>query len=183
MDIRLIASIRGKNDKLIGLRLLDVDTNKNIDTSIESVIKAITSGTKVEGIAYDNNSIVWTNGSIERYSSIKNGLLSGKSSLVILEQITNGNNTIGYKVCDWNGNMLKLPLNDVIRYGKDNGIANGCLKNINGTTIVSSIAGEYKKMIHMEEWEFNTERENLHTEAGYDILTSYHVFDLSPFKL
>lgn len=147
MDIRLIGTIKDIKETLLGFRIMDIDEKKIMDVPANNLISVLSSKkTKVEGLKYENGSLIGTNGNIARYPVIVNGKLVGKSSMIILEQLTNDGNTIGYRVVDWKGTILKLPLAEVIDYANKNGISNGAVKTLNNNTFISPINGEYKKI-------------------------------------
>lgn len=70
-------------DNIIGVRILDTDTEKTKDISIESKKYWISEGAKVENLGVDNNSLVETNGSIKRYAHLDvNGKLIGTKGVL-----------------------------------------------------------------------------------------------------
>ncbi|MEM4385956.1 MAG: leucine-rich repeat protein [Candidatus Anstonellales archaeon] len=144
--IVLIGVIK-KGDKLLGFRLLDVETQRIKDVAYSSVEGLLRNkDIQIYGLEYENGKVVGSNGSLERYPVIYDGKLIEKPSLIILYQYINNGDTIGYMVADWKGKIVKAKVEDVVRYVRGYGIANGALKVVNGKEIITPICGEYKKV-------------------------------------
>ena len=126
-------------DNIIGVRILDTDTEKTKDISIESIKYWISEGAKVENLGVDNNSLVETNGSIKRYAQLDvNGKLIGTSGIVIINRVLDQ----GFTIADYQGNMARVSNEKLIRWlnrGDGLTLANG--KEVSGN--ISSIRGEY----------------------------------------
>lgn len=152
MDIFLIATLRRDKD-ILGYRLLDINDNdgngKFMDVPASQVYQVLKSKKlKINGLKLrtTDNQLMGNNGSVSRYPRITENGLDGKSSLIILEQIVNGDETIAYKVSDYKGKIATTKLTDVVKYAKENGIANGKVVSSDGKEFISSIAGSYKKV-------------------------------------
>jgi len=143
MGILAIANIiDGKNT--IGLRLLDTISGQIKDVPIANVIGVLASGkATIDNVGLENGKLVGTNGSLDRLPEIMNGVLVGIYSPVI---IVNQIDDIGYTVTSYKGTMVKLKNEDVLKYAKLNGIANGKIVNRDGKEFISSINGEYPKI-------------------------------------
>lgn len=139
-SIHLIAVIKARvNSKsLLGVRIIDSDTESIKDVPLKNFVAVLSKGVEVANCKIDGDTIIGTNGSLDRFPVIVNGKLRGDSPLVVLEKV-NG----GFKVCDWSGNIKKLKDSDVIEYASKNGIANGKLVSKDNKTTVSAIKGEY----------------------------------------
>lgn len=151
LKLFLIAVLRDYGNT-VGYRILDVDANngrgETKDIPLAGVVNALRSNkVKINGIKYrkSDNQLVATNGAFTRYAEITDMGLKGDSPLVILEQLVNENETIGYKVSDYKGIILTLRIDDALAYSKINGIANGKIVNVDGTEYISSISGSYDK--------------------------------------
>ena len=148
MDIRLIAIIKNVKKKIIGFRLLDVNKGQLSDVDINSVKKVLTERkASIAGLKMEGQMLVGTNGRLDRYPTIINNRLHGKSPLIIIKQFIVDDMTVGYRVSDWNGRLLNLSTKDVVRYAKEQGISNGAIRDLGDKEIVSSISGEYDKVI------------------------------------
>jgi len=163
MKLRMIgALVEGKF--VHGFRIIDED---NIqmgyrDVPMKSVAEVISSGkATIEGLAIDDNKkiLVGTNGQIKRYPLIEGGKVVAKDKkteadrppIIILSQYEEDYEVIGYKVCNWEGKVFNISKEDIIAYGKVNGIANGALRNINNgdgdsNYIIASIRGSYERI-------------------------------------
>lgn len=142
MALFMIARIV-KNKQLVGIRILDTETNKTKDVGTEQVIALVSTGkVKIDNIQIVNNAIVGINGSIERY-----GILGESQSVTLLAAFKNGDSTEGFRVSDCNGMVKNLKLSDIFKLA-DAGmpIANGkiCVKD--GKQYLSAINGEYAEI-------------------------------------
>lgn len=143
--MRLIAvcNIIDKDNNTIGLRLLDVDTKTIKDVPVDDVVDVLNKGiATIENIGTNGNELIGTNGSINRLTKVKGGKVYGKSSLVIIDEIIDK----GYLVADYKGTMKKYSTENVIKYAKNNGIANGKVVNKDEKEFISSISGAYNKV-------------------------------------
>ena len=144
MNLFMIAVIK-QNKQIIGYRLLDVDEKpaKNMDVPVANALQVLKSGAAtVNNIEVQGDSIVGTNGSIERYTEINTSgaVISKDCPLVVINQI----GEVGYTVADYLGRVKKARNIDVVSYAKKHGIANGKLVMRDNIEFISSIAGEYK---------------------------------------
>lgn len=137
--------VQGK--QLSGYRLVqyDYDTGKTLikDIGVDVLKNAMKSGLEIQNAAIVSNEITGTNGTLDRLANfaIMSGKIIGRSPLVILYKLGD----VGYVVSDGGGNVRKLPIEKVLEYSKENGIANGkVVKREDGTEFVSAINGEYE---------------------------------------
>lgn len=143
MNLFMIAVIKNGSN-IVGYRLLDSDEKpaKTMNVPVDNVIQVIKSGAAtVNNIEVQGNSIVGTNGSIERYATVdmSGKLLSKISPLVIINQL----GEVGYTVSDYAGRVKKARNTDVVSYAKKQGIANGKVVMKDNIEFISSIAGTY----------------------------------------
>lgn len=142
MAIFMIAKIMNGNN-LIGIRLLDTEERRTVDTSIESLRVAISRGIKIENLEIVNSELTGINGSLYRYTSMDLKLkLTNIPAIVIINKIGN----IGYTVADYTGaikEMTDTGILDLLQY-KNLRIANGKVVNKAGGKVISAIEGEYK---------------------------------------
>jgi len=142
MKVFMIAVIGSQNKDVLGYRLLDLETGEIKDVPANALINAMSSGSiQVENLDVVFDELVGTNGSIDRYPYLINGIPYGKSPLIILKEMNNGD----YTVCDFKGEIVRMRKLDVINYGEVEGIANGKIVNREGGKFVSAISGEYEK--------------------------------------
>lgn len=149
MDLRLIATVK-QGSQLVGLRVLDVRKRQIKDVPIKNIIQVIASGkVSIKGIKLDGGTgdVVGSNGSLDRYPVVEGRMLRGKSPLVILAQYIKEGEIAGYKVVDWKGTIARFRVDGVLDYASWQGIANGAIKNLGGRRFISSIVGEYDKII------------------------------------
>ena len=140
--MQLIAIARiVENDNLIGLVMLDKDTNEVKGVTEQSIVLALM-GNKVsiENIGLNSGRLIGTNGSIDRLPCVdKHMKLVGKSPLVILNTIDD----LGYTVSDYKGTVINLQTSNAIAYAKQNGISNGKIVTKDNKEFISSINGTY----------------------------------------
>lgn len=142
MNIVMIA-VHKNGNKIVGFRLLDTDEGKIQDVPSNNV-KAVLESNKVtiENLKIDCDRVVGSNGALQRYPSIVNGQLYGKSPLIILFELVNN----CYRVTNYMGEIVDIEEQEAIRYANTEGIANGkIVSNDNGEYHISSINGTYKQ--------------------------------------
>jgi len=145
MGLYVIGVIKDKSKKMVGIRLMDSETSKIKDVTIDSLITSLKNGVEVIGINIINGELTGSNGSLNRYPQIIDGKLQGKSTLIILESIECDGETAGYVVTDYKGNKVSLKVEDAIEYSEVNGIANGLVREPSGKKKhISSINGSYR---------------------------------------
>lgn len=142
MDIVMISVLKA-GSKTVGFRLLDLDYGQVLDVNYNAVKEQMINGIIIENLKIENNKIIGSNGSIERYPLIdyNTKLLVGKSPLIILMELANN----AYRVCDSTGNIFDITLDSLINYYYIDGIANGKVINTENTKYISPIKGEYRK--------------------------------------
>ncbi len=147
MPIYMISRVIQKN-KLIGVGLLDDTNNQYKIIPSQAVVQALKSNKiTIENLTIDNGELRGSNGSLDRYPIInQDGSLRENNSVIILNELTDGDKTIGHTVSDYKGTILKVKNQDLIKYIKTKGVANGKLVSREGTEFISSIIGEYKKI-------------------------------------
>lgn len=147
MPIYMISRVMQKN-KLTGIGLLDDKSNRYKVVSLQSVIQALKSNRfPIENLMLDRGELKGSNGSLARYPIVDvNGSLRDNNSVIILNELTEREKTIGYTISDYKGTILKVKSQDLIKYIKTKGVANGKLVYRDGNEFISSITGEYKKI-------------------------------------
>ena len=139
MKMHMIAGIYS-GDNRVGFRILDADENKIIDVKDSQVINVLSRGIQIRNLKLVNGKIQGSNGDINRYAKVVDGLISKTSPLVVI-------NTIGntyYTVSDHKGQIIKMRQEDIIRYALENGIANGKVSERDGKKFISAICGSYE---------------------------------------
>lgn len=140
MKMYMIACLFKGNSR-VGFRIFDLDTCKTIDVNNAQVAGVLKSGTKINNLQLDGKgNITGSNGDFKRYSRIYPDTGAFGSALVILNQLGEQ----GYTVCNYTGKVLRLSTSDVIKYGKQYGIANGKISSRDGTEFISAISGCYE---------------------------------------
>lgn len=140
MKIHLIA-VHRLNNNITGFRLLDSDNGQVLDQPYNSVLQVVVSGrAKIKGIKYNKskNELVGSNGSFDRYPTIKNNVLVNNSIIII-----NSIDEIGYRISDSNGNCAEYNILDTIALAKGRGIANGKIVKNGDKEHISAISGNY----------------------------------------
>ena len=93
----------------------------------------------IRNIALENGEIKWINGSKDRY-----GIVGKTQAIVIIYRVKNTlGDTVGFVVSDSNGIIKSFNVEQMLKYGKQFGLANG--KIVSG--VVSSICGEYDEIV------------------------------------
>ena len=133
-----VGSIKGP---ISGIRILDIDVNKTMDITLQSIIDALTNGLEVINLTQQNGKLVGINGAVNRYPLIIDGIPYNKSPLIVLKIMNNGD----YIVSDFKGEIVRMSEDDVIRYSETEGIANGKVVTKDGTRFISAISGEYER--------------------------------------
>lgn len=146
MDIQLIAVLYLEEAKPVGVRLLDLDDGTIKDVGIHQVVTVLTSKKlEIKGLKVCGNKLEGANGGLHRYPKIIGDTIVGKSPLTIIDQIIDGEDTVGYTVVDYKGKIVRVKVNEVVAYAKNNGISNGKVVNMGGKEIISSIQGSYTR--------------------------------------
>lgn len=141
MNMYLIAVHYDNKKNILGFRIFDSDTSEVCNQPYANVLGAITKGFKIQGLKYDKSSgkLKGSNGSIDRYPKLVDNRLV-EDSFIILENLEN----IGYKMCDFKGEVHFIKNNELIKAGKSINIANGkIVSKDDGSTYISSINGNY----------------------------------------
>ena len=141
-------------EKVVGYRLLrlpdkESDTKWTVEISdvSEYQLQAVMKNKQLSVInaTIKNGAVHGINGQMSRYAKIDANTkqLISKSPLIIIKQIKGDNETIGYMVSDYKGQIVKASLSDTINYARINGIANGKVVQSNGKATISAIYGDY----------------------------------------
>lgn len=143
MNVHLIALIF-KNSRLAELRLFDSSSNEVKDVPYASVVTALQQKKiQIHGVEFDGSRLHGTNGSLERYTKVNNGVVQGKPAFVVINEIGD----LGYTICDYNGNVQRLKTADVVKLGRAVTIANGKVVIRNGNEkFISAINGSYDRI-------------------------------------
>lgn len=136
-------AIHKVSGKIVGFRLLDTDTGQIKDVSYDSLKTVLESGTvDVENVKLDSGKIVGSNGKLQRYPVLVNGMLYGKSPLIVLYELVNDY----YRVANFSGEVVDIHEEEAVRYAETEGIANGkVVPDEAGVGRISSISGSYKQ--------------------------------------
>lgn len=134
--------------KIDGIGLVDTVAEIFEVVPINTVIMAMKRGKKISNLGIDERgNLVGLNGSIDRYANLNEESTSIKP-LVILGEIVDKNETIGFVVSDYRGNIQKLSYSDTVKLVSKYGIANGKLVyTANGKVYISPIRGSYDKIL------------------------------------
>ncbi len=138
MGLFMVATIK-KNNKIIGVRLVDSNTGEIKDVSLSNIINVLSSGkAEVGNLTIHKGDLKGVGGSLDRY-----GIVGISQSCTILEQYKNGETVIGYKVADANGVIKKLDVEKALGVAEILGIANGKVVERDGKKYISAIEGNY----------------------------------------
>lgn len=138
MRLFMVAVIK-KEDKIVGFRVLDVDSKQAMNIECKSVVGKLKAYPGcIENMTYENG-IKCINGDMTRY-----GVYGKSVSLVILDQICDASGeVVGYNVSDTNGIMKTFKKNDVLTIAEKYGVANGKVVEKDGKKFISAINGAY----------------------------------------
>lgn len=146
MSYAALASIY-RSDKLVGIRLFDIDRCVCIDKPISEIVFALSRSTpiKVINLAVDNDTVKWTMGVVDRYASIdlNSGKLTNGDSAVAIG-VTDGD-IKKYKLVNYTGKVLIVDEDTAIKYARDYQIAN-CKLYDNGKPHLQAINGNIPEM-------------------------------------
>jgi len=124
--------------------LIDLDTKMvGCVSGKELAVTLSRNPEKVENAALDSNGkIVGTKGKLESY-----GVIGGRNAFVILEEIRDEVQTIGYTYCDCEGRILKSNVEHLINIGSLVGIANArvCTSTYK-TQYIAPIKGKFRSV-------------------------------------
>ena len=139
----LMIAVIQENKKIVGYRIFDIGSKKQfMDVPADNIKQVMLSGkAEVLNLGIQNDEIVGTNGSIERYPRLASGgvLVSQTSPLMIISQLGD----VGYTVVDYKGQVKKARTGEVVEYAKQSGIANGKVVMKDNIEFISSITGAY----------------------------------------
>lgn len=148
MNMHLIAvAYTDKTMKdILGFRILDSDApegiNNTMDVPYANMVNTLKSNKniRIHGLSYDSRKqkVVATNGSFDRYTALAGGLKKG-NKIVILGAIDD----IGYKVCNYMGQVSCATVAALLKVADKVGIANGKVVTKNSTRYISAISGKY----------------------------------------
>ena len=138
MKMHMIAVVY-QNNIQVGYRIFDSDSGKIMDASNESIMSAIKANNKIFNLEIKDGKLSGSNGATSRFAKIANGKLEGKAPIIIIKQV----GSVGFIVSDYKGTTMKLKEADTIALANKFGIANGMVKDNNGTVFISSISGKY----------------------------------------
>lgn len=129
-----------KEGKTAGFRLLNTDNGDVLNLGVGVLTASVQSKEiSVSNLEVCKNTLVGSNGSIDRLPKIENGRLVGKSTLTIINRIGD----VGYTVVDYKGKIARLNTKAVIEYANVHGISNGKVVGEH----VASIRGKYKTIL------------------------------------
>lgn len=153
----LIATVVDSVNRTTDYRILAVETGNISDINKREAYKLV-SKLKVDGLdTYGKYQLIGSNGSIDNYSIIKDGVLSTTNKLVILDEVYYGDDICGYKVCDCFGNISIVTKEFMYKYIQEKGIANGII--IDGG--IRPFTGEYTKIQVIKEDKYELSKDSL----------------------
>ena len=144
MNLIVIATIKKfvPEEVTIGFRIYDKDTKQRMDASLDSVTQQLKSGkVTVDGLEVVNGEVRGSNGSLDRYPSIFNGMLLSKCPLIITKVYPDNI----YGVVNYLGKEDKMSADALVRYYSTEGIANAKVVTRDGKQFISRINGEFEK--------------------------------------
>lgn len=141
MSYTLIA-LHMSGARTIGVRLINNENYNIEDVEYRKFIDTINANqVEVTNVAVENGRLKGTNGTLSRYAIIENNLIIGSCPIVILMELADD----CYKVVNPLGQIADMHSNDIIKYAKVEGLANGKIVDQNNKEYISSINGEYPK--------------------------------------
>lgn len=144
----LIGVLKSRN-KVVGYRLLQLKDKKYFDVKPQAVQQILqVNSNAIANLALVNGEIVGSQGSIDRYTAIRETRVSDRQLVIIKRVIVNDDKLAGYLVTDYRYSALKLLTTDeIIKICETQGnskIANGkIVENSEGTKFISAIQGNY----------------------------------------
>lgn len=143
--IFMIARIFDVN-RLIGFRLLDIDTGEVKALSYDRILNALKMGIKIENLMVEDNKVKGKGGSIDRYTIVNiSGEQLSKSSIIVVRKLKETeNDKYKYQIADYIGNRQYVSSDDLIKYSYFNNIANGKVsRNSSDKCYIAPISGEF----------------------------------------
>lgn len=126
---------------IVGFRIFDTETKKYVDASTEKVFEQLQNEIIVDGLEIKDGELKGNNGSLERYTTIVNGQCFGNCPIVITKEYPDS----VYEVVNYLGQVTKMALQNIINYGRSEGIANAKIINKGNKQFISRIHGEFEK--------------------------------------
>lgn len=142
MNITMIG-VHKSGNRVIGFRILDTDSGEIKDVPIDNIKQVLSAGkVEIENLRVEGDRVLGSNGALQRYPSIVNGRLSGKSPLIIISELVDN----CYRVTNYMGEIVDIEEQRAIEYAKSEGISNGkIVTSEDGSSHISSIVGSYKQ--------------------------------------
>lgn len=165
MKINLIAVHVDNNDNIVGFRLLDSDNGQVMDQPYNAVLAVLQKKVAtINGIEYDSvhKKLKGSNGVFDRYPKLLNNTCS-ENKIVILATVDD----IGYRVCNYKGEISDFKTSEVIATANKVGLANGKLVSKDNSQFISAINGNYDNVNVKESKKLSTliqKKENMKTE-------------------
>lgn len=150
MKCFIIATLND-GDQVIGYRVFDADAKgkdtKLLDVGVANFKRAMKTNfaSSMKNAVLAGDEVIGTNGSLDRYAKLnKSGKLldESKQPLVILNELGD----VGYTVVNYMGDVKKARTENVVKYARGYGIANGKIVTRNNVEYVSSIDGAYEQV-------------------------------------
>lgn len=147
----LIGVLKSRN-KIVGYRLLQLKDKKYFDVNPQTVQQILqVNSNAVANLELVNGEIVGSQGSIDRYTAIRETRVSDRQIVIIKKVVINDDKPVGYLVTDYRYSALKfLTTDEIISICEPQGsnkIANGkIVENSEGTKFISAIQGNYDTM-------------------------------------
>lgn len=110
--------INGK--EITDYRVLDVIKQTYIDLSAASIPLLMKKGKDIKGITLKGDKVIATYGAFNRYPILVQNTLVSNSSITIIKKLANGN----FIVSDYKGQVVEMTEENLINYGRVEGISN-----------------------------------------------------------
>ena len=129
-----------RNRRVVGMRLIDTESYQTKDVSIKDIMDTLRAGkVQIDNVALQNNSLVGTNGNLNRLPQLTNGISLTLDSVTIIGKVEG----VGYLVCNFDGDVKFFKTQELIEYAKTGMISNGKVVTNGGMQYISAIKGQY----------------------------------------
>ncbi len=171
-----VASIKSKGSgKIVGARVLNLESRDMSDLSIEQLIYALKKDVKIRNLSLNSSGdkIDWIQGVSDRYPCIcseTSQIIDNENSIIVLGKMKDKDL---YIVANYLGNVANIESSRLIEYGTHNTLANCKIVTKKGNKYVASIAGEINEIDMEPEFDYN----------GYDGVLTVRLPDFNLTKL
>lgn len=131
-----------KNDKKVGYRLYDKQSNFTKDIPFESIVKGLANGVEVENIKLtDKGEVEFTAGSEDRYAkaAVDYNEIVNKPLVVLAKS----EDKTKFKVINYKGIVKTISNEELLKYGKRFGLANAKIVSKDGKEFISAINNSF----------------------------------------